>query len=315
MSPDFNLADLRSVSSRRRLEAVRALLESNDNVDQDLVDELLEHESNRWVRRLLEDVQLQRRGRRPARRTTRSAATYGAAFADQVRAAITEQVTRQVLHEFQPVLGRLRQQGEIELASYAKSPLKATLDRFERLLVGFESLHLASRSPSSIEFDLASVVELVARDEASARGTSLAVTTTLSDIEPAPNAVPSQLDGRSPLIVVGDPNLVELGLRQGCRNAIEAMEQDDGIRPGMVTFLWDSSAGGNRVSILDDGAGLPLGADQAFVLGRSSKPKDMHQGLGLPIARQAARALDGDVSLIPRAQGGANFEFRWPQSR
>ena len=37
-----------------------------------------------------------------------------------------------------------------------------------------------------------------------------------------------------------------------------------------------------------------------------------HIGMGLPLAKKAMSSMGGSVTLGPREEGGAKFEFRWP---
>ena len=75
---------------------------------------------------------------------------------------------------------------------------------------------------------------------------------------------------------------------------------------------WEQTDTDVWVAVIDNGVGLATGTDQAFDIGTTTKSKAAHYGMGLSIAREAARSLDGTVSLVPREEGGARFELRWP---
>ncbi|MFJ9115191.1 sensor histidine kinase [Streptomyces sp. NPDC102394] len=73
--------------------------------------------------------------------------------------------------------------------------------------------------------------------------------------------------------------------------------------------------GGLRITVTDDGAGVPESfLDRLFQPGRRADPDDGHDGagLGLPLARRLARAVGGDVSYDAGYEGGARFRVDLP---
>lgn len=77
-----------------------------------------------------------------------------------------------------------------------------------------------------------------------------------------------------------------------------------------VTVSAGPVPGGIRISVTDDGPGVPEAfAGDLFQPGRRAEPEDGHDGagLGLPLARRLARSVGGEVSHDPAYTGGARF--------
>jgi signal transduction histidine kinase len=108
-------------------------------------------------------------------------------------------------------------------------------------------------------------------------------------------------DGGGALQVDGDP----AGLRRAVTNLIDnAIKYADAAR--VRTFSLDGQA---MISVEDDGPGLPDDELEAvfepFARGERSRNRQTGgAGLGLSVARQAARLGGGDVTLINRPEGG-----------
>lgn len=108
-------------------------------------------------------------------------------------------------------------------------------------------------------------------------------------------------DGGAELEVQGDP----AALRRAVANLIEnAVKYADSAH--VRTFALDGQA---VISVEDDGPGLPEEELEAvfepFARGERSRNRETGgAGLGLSVARQAARAGHGDVHLINRPEGG-----------
>lgn len=108
-------------------------------------------------------------------------------------------------------------------------------------------------------------------------------------------------EGGRTLLVEGDP----AALRRAIANLIEnAVKFADAAR--VRTFLLDDQA---VISVEDDGPGLPEEeletVFEPFARGERSRNRETGgAGLGLAVARQAARGAGGDVNLINRPEGG-----------
>ncbi|QSQ26133.1 HAMP domain-containing histidine kinase [Pyxidicoccus parkwayensis] len=114
--------------------------------------------------------------------------------------------------------------------------------------------------------------------------------------------------GVGPVHAVCDPRKVKQVVMNLLHNAIEASP-----RGGHVILEVDAnSIGEARVSIKDQGEGLPLQvAGRAFEAGVTSKSKG--SGLGLTVARALARQHGGDVKLENASGGGCVAELVLPR--
>ena len=116
-------------------------------------------------------------------------------------------------------------------------------------------------------------------------------------------------DGGAELLVEGDP----AALRRAVANLIDnAFKFGGGAR---VRAFSDNGAA--TVAIEDDGPGIPGGelnaAFEPFQRGERSRNRETGgAGLGLAVARQAARASGGEVLLFNRAGGGLTARLTLP---
>ena len=120
---------------------------------------------------------------------------------DELRRQAVEEVAELLIHEVNPIIGRLRLYGAAEIPEYEESRTKRELDRLAWLTEALERLHRASSIPHVEEFDLGSLVTQVA-DEESREGVTI------------------ELAGPMPLVVQADRHLAKLILSNGLRNAI-----------------------------------------------------------------------------------------------
>lgn len=115
--------------------------------------------------------------------------------------------------------------------------------------------------------------------------------------------------GTASLTVEGDP----AALRRAIANLI-----DNGLKYGGAARVTASTEGGHGViAVADDGPGLPdeelETAFEPFQRGERSRNRETGGvGLGLAVARQAARAAGGDVTLSNRAEGGLEARLSLP---
>jgi signal transduction histidine kinase len=219
---------------------------------------------------------------------------------DEYRQLMRDEALREatgiVLHELSPIIGMIILAAQTEIQSFEDSETSHELARLTSLLKAFETWNKAARSPNDEEFDLSELIKQVAKQESAKR-----------------SPVMVELVGATPFPVIGDGILIELALRNGLRNALEATEtlpRHDAARKILIT--WDETPEIIWVAVLDRGSGLPLGVE-AQQLGASTKQG--HLGMGLAVARQAVRSLGGELFLQPRLEGGARYEFNWPKKR
>lgn len=150
-------------------------------------------------------------------------------------------------------------------------------------------------TPRSVEFDLAHFVPEVvslSREAAAEMGTTVDVIT--------PEA---------PLRVRADPSLVHIVVSNLVANAVDAVagRKDGG---GRIEVRVESSPGGARVRVVDNGPGVP-DAIRAHLFEPFVTGKPSGVGIGLALSRKIARAHGGDLvldSLVP----GASFSLVLP---
>jgi sensor histidine kinase regulating citrate/malate metabolism len=115
--------------------------------------------------------------------------------------------------------------------------------------------------------------------------------------------------GQRPFAVKSDPALIQLAVRNGIRNAIEAVRESPTDDPHPIVLTWGETDTDYWIVVIDKGSGLVGPTDTVFELGKSNKTG--HIGFGLAIARQAIETLGGAVILEPAAGGGTRYELRW----
>ncbi|MFP2931347.1 sensor histidine kinase [Pyxidicoccus sp. 3LG] len=115
-------------------------------------------------------------------------------------------------------------------------------------------------------------------------------------------------EGQGPVFSRCDPRKVKQVMMNLLHNAIEASP-----RGGRVTVSVDATSTGEaRVSVHDEGAGLPPEVvGRAFEAGVTTKAKG--SGLGLTVARALARQHGGDVTLANGPRGGCVAELLLPR--
>ncbi|NBC20445.1 MAG: sensor histidine kinase [Alphaproteobacteria bacterium] len=103
--------------------------------------------------------------------------------------------------------------------------------------------------------------------------------------------------------VKADPDHLHRIVANLVRNAAEAMEGKGKIRIGLQD---------GRVTIEDDGPGLPEALRENLFRPFSESGKRGGTGLGLAIARDLSRAMGGDLELVSTGPGGTCFALRLP---
>jgi signal transduction histidine kinase len=162
------------------------------------------------------------------------------------------------------------------------------------LLDTLVALNAASAAPLVVDFDLTNAIQSASLDLID---TGARVAFGRAD------AVP----------VTGDVRLISLAVVNCLRNAIESAARSP--RPELpVVINWGETDRDYWIAILDEGDGLPIGADHLLAPGITTKNDDgLHFGIGLTIAQRAMHSLEGDVDLRPREGFGAVAELRWPR--
>lgn len=212
---------------------------------------------------------------------------------DDAYARATEDVTRTIVHELRRFVGLVRIAARGEVRDFDGSRTHAELERLSSLMDAVERLGRAAATPSFEEFDLAGLL----LDLCSREAEQFALT-----VDPF---------GANPLVVTGDPGLVELAARNGLVNACESTTARHEADRQPIVLTWGETDRDMYVGVLDRGTGLPPDLVDPFQFATSRKEE--HLGVGLALAHRALKSLDGNVRLASREGGGAVYEIRWPK--
>ncbi|MEO8578476.1 MAG: HAMP domain-containing sensor histidine kinase, partial [Gemmatimonadales bacterium] len=203
--------------------------------------------------------------------------TRGRADREQIWAGMARESAHQLGTPISSMSGwieLLREAGGDEMTESALAHMDGDLERLKRVANRFERI---GRPPKKQNVDLGDLVERVAK-YFRARVPTLAQRVTV---------VSTRGDG--PLIVSGDPVLLEWAIESLAKNAIDALAGRDGQVEMSATALPEGRV---RVRVRDDGPGVPkeLGS-RIFEPGFSTK--DHGWGIGLPLARRIVRDNHG----------------------
>jgi signal transduction histidine kinase len=207
-------------------------------------------------------------------------------------AAAVEDTTQMLVHELRRFVGLVRIAARSEIDAFPQSATAMELDRLSSLMDAVERLGRAAATPAFEEFDLAGLV------------------LNLRALEGERFDVTIAHQGPDPLVVVGDPGLIELAARNGLVNACESAREMPTEEEKVVILTWGLTDRDVFIAVLDRGEGLPSELPDPFAFAQSNKSG--HLGVGLALARRALQSLGGYVSLRNRAGGGATYEMRWP---
>jgi signal transduction histidine kinase len=299
---------LESDSAHDRLRASRYLLRNPRAEDLSAVEKAFRRETVLWTRTTLQGLLQQLKGELPhgKRNEDRQTSEIGIAIeridatlddvaGDLYRNALNE-VTSQILHEVEPLVGVLSVYASSEILNYADSKTKQQIERLNGLLDAIGEVRRASSPAAYGQFDLAEMINRCAESHFESTGVSV------------------QIAGPDPFITLGDRSRVEVAFDNGLRNASDAtlgVEPPELREP--ITVNWGATDDEYWIAILDYGTGLKGNTHRMFDFGTTTKKK--HFGVGLPTARQAIASLGGVISLTPREPVGARFELRWPRIR
>ena len=297
------IAGLSSPSAVVRLRSARRLKEVD--LDPDEVRRLLAVESDAWVQSALAAALAPREAPPRGGPVPTPGVEHEETLLQDLRAQVTKEVTATLLHELDPIVGRLRLEARRELPSFADSRTNEVIDRIRQFLTAVRELNAASSPPQWQEFDLTDLVRATCQDEQD----QLALDVSLS---------PTRED---PVVVRGDPALVRLALANAVRNALESAHsfRKSGGQPSIggfdVVVNWGLTELDVWIAVIDQGIGLPASFDKAFDPWATTKTKDEHLGIGLTLASRAMESLGGGVSLHPQRPHGALCELRWPKRK
>jgi signal transduction histidine kinase len=180
-----------------------------------------------------------------------------------------------------------------EMSVSAVTHMRADLERLERVAHRFERI---GRPPRKQEIDAAVLAERVAA-YFRARVPTLANTIRIDFTRPD-----------APLMVGGDPVLIEWALESLVKNAVDALAG----RGGVISIDASPNAeGGARLRVADDGPGIPREMrSRIFQAGFSTKASGW--GIGLSLARRIVEDGHGGRLVLVPTDRGATFEIILP---
>ena len=219
--------------------------------------------------------------------------TRGRADREQIWAGMARESAHQLGTPISSMSGwieLLRDTEPNEMIESAVSHMDGDLERLKRVANRFERI---GRPPRKEKVDLGVLVERVA-NYFRARVPTLAQRVTV---------VSSR--GDDPLVVDGDPVLLEWAIESLAKNAIDALAGRDGQVTMSATALPEGQV---RVRVSDNGPGVPreLGK-RIFEPGFSTKEHGW--GIGLPLARRIVRDNHGGELVLVPSERGATFDI------
>lgn len=114
------------------------------------------------------------------------------------------------------------------------------------------------------------------------------------------------------LMTVHDPIQLERVFTNILKNAVEAVESQNSEDKTIKIICANSSTDHVKISIEDNGQGLPVNAENVFRLLKSTKPHG--SGLGLLVSRKIVEAHFGTISASHSTElKGAKFEIEMPR--
>ena len=287
-----------SGNARQRLAAARVFQRDASREDLPLLREALAREEVAWIRSALEDAiqkgeRIRRGGRVAPRQPSLAADAAPEANRTELAAEIRDEAIHQnslmVVHILDPIVGSLRVYAGQEVPDFENSRTARTLGQLMGMLQSIQRLGQASAPPKLAETRIS---ELLTR---------------LRDTEFANELDQIELRGADDAQWLTDPTLVGLILGVALRNAVEAAKEPERDH---VVCEWQTEPASLVIRVMDDGPGPAGEVAVLFDVGVSTKSG--HSGLGLAIARQAARSLGASIDLLPRDTGGSVFELVLP---
>jgi signal transduction histidine kinase len=187
----------------------------------------------------------------------------------------------------------LRDHASDPLAASALSHMDGDLERLRRVANRFERI---GRPPKRESIDSSELIEQVAA-YFRARVPTLAHTVAIAVKRPD-----------KPIIIEGDPVLLEWALEALVKNAIDALAGRGGRVLLSATRLPE---GGTRLRVADDGPGVPPELrSRVFAAGFTTKEGGW--GIGLSLANRIARDTHGGTLRLVPTERGATFDIILP---
>ncbi len=273
-----------------RLAAARELAELAEKRDLPRLRKLLSVERVAWIRSAL-SVAIQRL-------SGSMDEPHDPAPDDQAEAIdATERVSKILVHEIRPRLGRVDLSASLEIANYEDSQTAAELARLRDLVDVLEELGSSAATPRNSAFDLTAEVHAIANEQ-------------VEEHERRTGRRPEvQFMVLAAVPLVSDARKVRMILGNALRNAFEATDEPQ-YRTLPVALSWGTTDVDAWVVLRDFGPGLD--APPSALIQPATTSKATHFGMGLTIADQAARSLQGRITPRSAEGRGTIFEVRWP---
>ena len=219
--------------------------------------------------------------------------TRGRADREQIWAGMARESAHQLGTPISSMSGwieLLREAGGDPMTESALSHMEGDLERLKRVANRFERI---GRPPRKQPVDIGELVERVAT-YFRARVPTLAQRVTVNSDR-----------GDEPLMINGDPVLLEWAIESLAKNAIDALAGRDGQVDISASALPEGRV---RIRVSDNGPGVPreLGK-RIFEPGFSTKEHGW--GIGLPLARRIVRDNHGGELMLAPSERGATFDI------
>jgi signal transduction histidine kinase len=219
--------------------------------------------------------------------------TRGRADREQIWAGMARESAHQLgtpLSSLSGWIELLREAGDDPMTVNALGHMDADLERLKRVANRFERI---GRPPKREKVDVGELVERVA-SYFRARAPTLAQRVTVSC---------TRDDG--PLMVDGDPVLLEWAIESLAKNAVDALAGRDGRVDMSASAMPEGQV---RVRVADNGPGVPRELrSRIFEPGFSTK--DHGWGIGLPLARRIIQDNHHGKLLLTPSERGATFDI------
>jgi signal transduction histidine kinase len=219
--------------------------------------------------------------------------TRGRADREQIWAGMARESAHQLgtpLSSLSGWIELLRESGDDPMTVNALGHMDADLERLKRVANRFERI---GRPPKREKVDVGELVERVA-SYFRARAPTLAQRVTVSC---------TRDDG--PLMVDGDPVLLEWAIESLAKNAVDALAGRDGRVDMSASAMPEGQV---RVRVADNGPGVPRELrSRIFEPGFSTK--DHGWGIGLPLARRIIQDNHRGELLLTPSERGATFDI------
>lgn len=283
--------DLASTETAVRLEAARTALQTSHLSDLTRLVQLRQLEEDSWVRAALDRAIDGLRRSEPTHDPFLVVDELDSDAVDRdIRDLAVEHVTKLIVHECRPLIGRLERRAREEIESFSDSDTAKAIERVREFLRVLEKIHTGIAASLSEEFDLTDVIFSL-----------------VNEMEESDRVL---LSRDEPLSVAGDVELIRLVLPPLITNALEASRDSTNNQVVVNCGRTDVDA---WIMVVDHGPGLPPGASNVWQPGFTTKGKTNNLGWGLAVVETAVRTMRGKVSLLPRDLGGVAAEVRWPQ--